>query len=115
MTTFDERERAFESKFALDQELQFRAVMRRNRLLAEWAGGLLGRDAISTAAYVQDLVRADLQENGDDDVLRKLSSDLDGRATPEEIQARMAELLHVARREVEESYDPANRDEPSGG
>ena len=114
MTTFDERERAFESKFALDQELDFRAVMRRNRLLAEWAGELLGRDAISTAAYVQDLVRADLQENGDQDVLRKLAADLDGRATPDEISARMVELLSRARREVEEGYDPANRDEPTG-
>ena len=114
MTTFDERERAFESKFALDQEVEFRAVMRRNRLLSEWAGELLGRDAISTAAYIQDLVRADLQENGDQDVLRKLTADLDGKVTPEEIRAKMDQLLNQARREVQETYDPANRDEPTG-
>jgi len=114
MTTFDERERAFESKFALDQEVEFRAVMRRNRLLSEWAGELLGKDAISTAAYIQDLVRADLQENGDADVLRKLTADLDGKATGDEIRAKMDQLLNQARREVQETYDPANRDEPAG-
>jgi hypothetical protein len=114
MTTFDQRERAFESKFALDQEVEFRAVMRRNRLLAEWAGTLLGQDAISTASYVQDLVRADLQENGDADVLRKLSADLDGKASADEIRTKMDQLLLQARQEVQETYDPANRDEPAG-
>src|SRR5215470_9659051 len=78
MTSFDEREQAFEKKFALDQDLKFRAEARRNKLLGEWAAGKLGLSGAAVTDYVKALQRADLQEGGDEDVFRKLRKDFDG-------------------------------------
>ena len=77
MTTFDDREKAYEKKFALDQDLKFRAESRRNRLLAEWAAAKLGIMGAALPDYVKAVVRADLQEKGDDDVFRKIRKDFD--------------------------------------
>lgn len=76
MTQFDDRERAFEAKFARDEEMQFRVLARRNRLLGEWAAGLMKLSEAETEAYAKDVIRADFEEAGDEDVIRKLLGDL---------------------------------------
>ena len=76
MTQFDDRERAFEAKFARDEEMQFRVLARRNRLLGEWAAGLMGLTAAEAEAYAKDVIHTDFEEAGDDDVIRKLLGDL---------------------------------------
>jgi hypothetical protein len=76
MTTFDDRERAFESMFARDQEMQFKVIARRNRLLGQWAAGLMGLTEVEADGYARDVVRADFEEAGDEDVIRKLLGDL---------------------------------------
>jgi len=76
MTQFEDRERAFESKFAHDEQMNFRIIARRNRLLGEWAARKLGLSDEETAAYAKDVVRADFEEAGDEDVIRKVLGDL---------------------------------------
>ena len=76
MTTFDDRERAFETKYARDEEVAFRIVARRNRLLGQWAAGLMGLTKEESDAYATAVVQADFEEAGDEDVIRKLVSDL---------------------------------------
>jgi hypothetical protein len=76
MTTFDDRERGFENKFAHDQEMLFRITARRNRLLGAWAAGLMGLTAEEADAYGKAVVQADFEEAGDEDVVRKLLGDL---------------------------------------
>jgi hypothetical protein len=76
MTTFDDREKAFENKFARDEELAFRVAARRNRLLGEWAASLMGLTKEETDAYAKAVVQADFEEAGDDDVVRKVLGDL---------------------------------------
>ena len=76
MTTFDEREKAFENMFAHDQEMQFRIQARRNRLLGEWAAARMGLTPEETDAYAKSVVQADFEEAGDEDVIRKLLGDM---------------------------------------
>jgi len=76
MTDFQDRERAFEAKFAHDEEMQFRIIARRNRLLGEWAAVKMGLSAAETDAYAKAVVQADFEEAGDEDVIRKLVGDL---------------------------------------
>ena len=76
MTTFDDRERAFESQYARDQEMQFKVVARRNRLLGQWAAKKMGLSEAEADAYARDVIRADFEEAGDEDVIRKLLGDL---------------------------------------
>ena len=76
MTTFNDRERAFEAQYARDEEMQFRIIARRNRLMGEWAAGLMGLTEVEAASYAKDVVRADFEEAGDEDVIRKLLGDL---------------------------------------
>ena len=76
MTQFDDRERAFETKFAHDEEMKFRIIARRNRLLGEWAARQMGLSEAETASYAKDVVRADFEEAGDNDVIRKVLGDL---------------------------------------
>lgn len=76
MTQFDDRERAFETKFAHDEAMNFRIVARRNRLLGEWAARKMGLSEEETASYAKDVVRADFEEAGDEDVIRKVLGDL---------------------------------------
>lgn len=76
MTQFDDRERAFEAKFAHDQELQFKITARRNRLLGEWAADRMGLTPEERDAYAKSVVQADFEEVGDEDVIRKLTGDL---------------------------------------
>ena len=76
MTTFDDRERAFESQYARDQEMQFKVVARRNRLLGQWAAKKMGLTEAEADAYARDVIRADFEEAGDEDVIRKILGDL---------------------------------------
>lgn len=102
MTTFDERERSYETKFAHDAELRFKAEARRNRLLGEWAAGLLGKSGDEARTYALTVVTSDFEEPGEDDVLRKLVADLAGKADESTIRAKMAELRAAAREQVAE-------------
>ena len=76
MSTFDDRERAFETKYARDQDMQFKIVARRNRLLGQWAARKMGLTEAEADAYARDVIRADFEEAGDEDVIRKLLGDL---------------------------------------
>lgn len=100
MTTFDDRERSYEAKFARDADLQFKAEARRNRLLGEWAAELLGKSGEEAKAYALTVVSSDFDEPGDEDVYRKLAADLDGKADEATICAKMAELVDVARQQL---------------
>lgn len=100
MTTFDDRENAFESKFAHDSEMQFRAEARRNKLLGLWAAGLMGKADDAAAEYALEVVSADFEEAGDEDVVRKVVADLAGKASADEIRAKMKELLVVAKAQL---------------
>jgi hypothetical protein len=104
MTTFDEREQAYEKKFALDQDLKFRAEARRNKLLAEWAAAKLGIMGEALEEYTKSVLRADILEKGNEDVFRKIRKDFDekGLAVPDaEIRAVMGEYLAKAVAEIE--------------
>mgnify|MGYP001496551183 CR=1 FL=1 len=106
MTTFDEREKAFEKKFAMDQDLKFKAESRRNKLLAEWAAGKLGFTGPALDDYVKAVRRADLAEKGDEDIFRKVRKDFDDKGvkvTDAEIRKQIGELLAKAVAEVEAS------------
>ena len=100
MTTFDDREHAFENKFAHDAEMQFRAEARRNRLLGLWAAEMLGLTGDDATAYATEVVKADFQQAGDEDVLRKVSNDLGDRASDSEVRAKMDELLAAAKAQI---------------
>ena len=76
MTTFDDRERAFEAKYARDEEMAFRVTARRNRLLGQWAAAQMNLTPEETDAYAKAVVQADFEESGDEDVIRKLLGDL---------------------------------------
>ena len=100
MTTFDDRERSYEAKFARDADLQFKAEARRNRLLGEWAAEMLGKTGDEAKAYALSVVTSDFDEPGDEDVFRKIAADLDGKADEAAIRAKMAELVGVARQQL---------------
>ena len=102
MTTFDDRERAHEAHFALTQDQEFRAVSRRNRMLGQWAGGLLGKSGDELESYCREVIRSDFEHPGEDDVFRKVAGDLQGKVGDEEIRAQMERLLADARRKVAE-------------
>ena len=92
MTTFDDRERAFENMYARDQEMQFRVIARRNRLLGAWAAGLMGLTEVEAESYSKDVVRADFEEAGDEDVIRKILGDLTSAGVDID-EARIREAL----------------------
>jgi hypothetical protein len=99
MTTFDERQKGFEKKFAMDQDLKFRAESRRNKMMAEWAAAKLGITGAALEDYVKAVRKADLEEKGDDDVFRKIRKDLDAKSiavTDNEIREAMFRFLETA-------------------
>lgn len=100
MTTFDDREHAFEAKFAHDSEMKFRAEARRNKLLGLWAAALMGKSEDAAAAYAIEVVSADFEEAGDEDVVRKVVADLAGKASADEVRAKLTELLPVAKAQL---------------
>ncbi|MDK3018507.1 DUF1476 domain-containing protein [Pseudodonghicola flavimaris] len=100
MTTFDDRENAFEAKFAHDEEMQFKAQARCNKLLGLWAAALMGKTGDDATAYAASVVKADFEEAGHEDVVRKVAADLEDKSSPEEIRAKMAELLVEAQAQI---------------
>jgi len=105
MTTFDEREKAFENKFAHDLEMQFRANARRNRLVGHWAATLLGKTGDDAVRYALDVVKADFQEPGPNDVVRKLVADLGPLADEATIRSKMDECLRLAKESLAREPD----------
>ena len=106
MTQFDDRERAFEAKFARDEEMQFRILARRNRLLGEWAARLMGLSDVESEAYAKDVIRADFEEAGEEDVIRKVLGDLTSAGVDVDegrIRDAMGHKLIEARRQLIES------------
>lgn len=97
MTTFDDRESAFENKFAHDEEMNFRALARRNKLLGLWAAELLGKTGDAANVYALEVVKADFEEAGHEDVVRKVAADLGEIADADTIRSKMEELLRVAK------------------
>ncbi|NNK77124.1 MAG: DUF1476 domain-containing protein [Litoreibacter sp.] len=100
MTTFDDREYAFESKFAHDAEMQFKAEARRNKLLGLWAAELLGKSGDEAEAYAREVVKSDFEEAGDEDVYRKIAQDLGDQSDEETIRAQMKTLLAEAKAQI---------------
>lgn len=101
MTSFDDRESAFENKFAHDAETQFRILARRNRLVGEWAASFLDLDAAETEAYAKSVVIADMEEAGDEDVIRKLVADLSPSGVDEAtIRTKIAEQAIIAAQQI---------------
>jgi hypothetical protein len=102
-TTFDKREEGFEKKFALDEEQKFKAVARRNKLIGLWAAGKLGLTGAEAEAYAKEVVMADFEEAGDEDVFRKIRKDFDAKGVPEsdnQIRHTMSDLLTQAATQV---------------
>jgi hypothetical protein len=99
MTTFDKREEGFEKKFAHDEELRFKANARRNKLLGTWAAEKLGLSGPEAEAYAKEVVMADFEEAGDNDVFKKLRSDFDAKGVAQsdhQIRRTMDELMEQA-------------------
>ena len=106
MTTFDDREKAFENMYARDQEMQFRITARRNRLLGAWAAELMGLTAVEAESYAKDVVHADFEEAGDEDVIRKVLGDLTSAGVDcdeSRIREALAHKQVEARRQLMES------------
>ena len=100
MTSFDDREKAFEAKYAHDAEMAFKAEARRNKLLGLWAAGLMGKSDDEAAAYAREVVKADFEEAGHEDVVRKVAADLGDLSDAATIRAKMDELLGVAKAQL---------------
>ncbi len=103
MSSFDDRERAEEAKFAMDAATEFKVMARRNKLLGLWAAELMDLHGDEADAYAKTVVLSDLEEAGDDDVFRKVRGDFDTKKvdrTDQRIREQMAELLPVAREQV---------------
>lgn len=100
MAIFDERESAFENKFAHDEEMQFKADARANKLLGLWAAALLGKSGDAAEAYAQEVIKSDFEEAGHEDVFRKLSADLGARTDEATLRAKMAEARIEAKAQI---------------
>jgi len=100
MSSFDDREKSFEKKFAYDEELQFKISARRNKYLGQWVSQILGFDQEKEKEYIQSVIKADFEEAGDEDVFRKIKSDLaNDNISDEEIRKKMEEFNDKAKSE----------------
>ncbi len=109
MTTFNDREKSFEKKFVMDQESQFKAESRRNKMLAQWAAGKLGLTGPAVEDYVKAVRKADLAEKGDEDVFRKLRKDLDDKGvavTDAEVRKAMDNFMAQAVQQLQSEATP---------
>ncbi len=109
MSTFDERERAYEKKFAHDEELKFKATARRNKLLGLWAAEKSGLSEAEAETYANDVVIADLEEPGEEDVFRKIRNDFDARSVEQsdhQIRRAMDEFMAKAIKQIESEGKP---------
>jgi len=104
MTTFEDREKGYERKFAHDQELKFRATARRNKMLGLWAAEQLGLSGEEAQAYAKEVIKADLEIPGDDDVFRKIRRDFDAKGVQKsdhQIRSKIVDLMGVAISHIE--------------
>ncbi len=104
MTTFEDRENAFETKYAHDAEMQFKAEARRNKLLGLWAAELMGLSGDAADAYAMEVVKSDFEEAGDDDVFRKVRADFDAKnidQSDHQLRRTMDELLATAAEQIQ--------------
>ncbi len=98
MSSFEDRKKSFEKKFAHDQELQFKVSARRNKYLGEWASEILGYNSDQEKEYIQSVIKADFAEAGDEDVFRKIKEDLkEKNISDEELRKKMDELNEKAK------------------
>ena len=103
MATFDERQKGFEKKFEKDQELQFKATARRNRLLGLWAAELMGLKAEAADAYAKDVVKSDFDRPGEEDVVEKVLNDFKAKNVTQsdhQVRRKMDELFGVAKQQL---------------
>jgi len=100
MTTFDDRANAFENKFAHDADMQFRAEARRNKLLGLWAADMIGKTGDEAAAYAREVVAAQFEAAGSEGVIKKVVTDLVGRATADEVRGKQGLLLAEAKAQL---------------
>jgi hypothetical protein len=104
MTSFEDREKGFERKFARDEELRFRATARRNKLLGLWAAGEMGIAGDAAQAYAREVIKADLEQPGEEDVFRKLRGDFDAKGievSDHQIRHKMSDLMGAALGQIE--------------
>ncbi len=109
MSTFDERQKGFEKKYEKDQELQFKAQARRNRLLGLWAAELMGMKGDAADAYAKEVVKADFEKPGEDDVFDKVMSDFKAKGVGQsehQVRRKMDELLGVAKQQIMTEVKP---------
>ncbi|MSP82357.1 MAG: DUF1476 domain-containing protein [Alphaproteobacteria bacterium] len=103
MSSFDKRQKDSENKFRHDQELQFKATNRRNKLLGQWAAELMGLSGDAASAYAMAVVQADFEEKGDADVIRKILKDVTAKGIAideHKVRKRMDELMDEAKRQI---------------
>lgn len=101
MSGFDERKKGFEAKWAHDEELRFKVMARRNKLLGLWAAGQKGLSGAAADAYAKEVVAADFEEPGDEDVFRKVRADLPASVSDHTIRRTMEELIQTAADQVQ--------------
>jgi hypothetical protein len=104
MTNFEDREKGFERKFALDEELKFKATARRNRLLGLWAAEQMGLTGDDAQAYAREVIKADLAEPGDEDVFRKIRADFDAKGVTQsdhQIRRQLSDFMAAAVSQIE--------------
>ena len=105
MSSFDDRENAFENKYAHDAQMQFKAEARRNKLLGLWAAELLGKSGDDADAYAKEVIKADFEEAGDEDVYRKLAGDLGDKADEATIRTKMSAMMAEAKAQIMSETD----------
>jgi len=100
MSTFNDRENAFENKYAHDEETKFKIAARANKLLGLWAAELMGKSSDDAAAYAVEVIKADFEEAGHEDVVRKVTGDFNGEVSDTEVRAKLLELTAVAEEQI---------------
>lgn len=100
MSAFNDRENAFENKFAHDEELKFKVAARANKLLSLWAADLLGKAGDEISAYTLEVIKADFEEAGHEDVVRKVAADLGAKSSADSIRAKLVEFTVTAKQQV---------------
>lgn len=102
MSSFKDREKAFEKKYAHDAEMLFRVEARANKLLGLWAAELLNRTGADAEAYAREVIKSDFEEAGDEDVVRKVSGDLGDLSSPDEVRAKRKDCVEMAKAQLVE-------------
>ena len=101
MNNFNDREKAFEKKFANDQEAEFKISAKRNKLLGTWVASILNLNEEQKKNYITEVIKSDFQEAGDEDVFKKIKKDLEGKNIQDTvIRQKMSEFLEAAKKEI---------------